>query len=118
MVNIPVSIGELIDKITILEIKSNFSNSHYIQKELNDLRQIEKTISYDKLLRTELYSVNKKLWDVEDALRIKEKEKDFGMFFIELARDVYFLNDKRAEIKNQINEETHSTYREIKCYKD
>ena len=116
MVNIPVSIGELIDKITILEIKTLFSDSDFVKKELRHLKEIEENLDYNISLKEELYLVNRKLWNVEDALRLKEKEQDFGLFFIELARDVYFLNDKRAAIKRQINEETNSEYKEIKCY--
>ncbi len=118
MVNIPVSIGELIDKITILEIKTLFSDSDYVKKELDHLKQIEESIVYNTSLKEELYDINRKLWDVEDCLRVKEKEQDFGSIFIKLARDVYFLNDKRAAIKKQINEETNSDYKEIKCYKN
>ena len=117
MVNISVSVGELIDKITILEIKTLFSDSDFVKKELGHLGEIEKRINYDRSLKEKLYQINRKLWDVEDALRLKEKEQNFGLFFIELARDVYFLNDERAMIKKQINEETNSEYKEIKCYK-
>jgi hypothetical protein len=115
-IKIPVSVGELIDKITILQIKSQHIENEYVKKELKDLREISKQIDYNKNIEEELYLINKKLWDVEDALRLKEKEKDFGLFFIQLARDVYFLNDKRAKIKRKINEETGSLYKEIKCY--
>jgi hypothetical protein len=116
MVKIPVSIGELIDKITILQIKSEFSDSEFVKKELKELLEIETSIDYDGELKQELYRINKKLWVVEDELRLKEKDQDFDRVFIELARDVYILNDKRAEIKKQINEETNSEYKEIKCY--
>ena len=115
-VKIPISIGELIDKITILQLKSQYTNSEYVKIELTDLMSIAETIDYDKNLEKELYEVNSKLWNVEDELRKKEKEQDFGLFFTELARDVYFLNDKRAAIKRQINNETGSKYKEIKCY--
>lgn len=115
-IKIPISVGELIDKITILQIKSQHTENPYVKKELKDLREISKQIDYDKNLEEELYVINRKLWDVEDALRLKEKEQDFGLFFTELARDVYFLNDKRAEVKRKINEETGSLYKEIKCY--
>lgn len=115
-VKIPISVGELIDKITILQIKSQHTNSEYVRKELNDLRIIAGEISYDKQLEENLYEVNSKLWNVEDELRKKEKEQDFGLYFIELARDVYFLNDKRAAIKKQINEKVGSKYQEVKCY--
>jgi hypothetical protein len=115
-IKIPISVGELIDKITILQIKSQHTDSEFVKKELNNLREISKQIDYNKNLEEELYVINRKLWNVEDALRLKEKEQDFGLFFTELARDVYFLNDKRAEVKRKINEETGSLYKEIKCY--
>jgi len=115
-VQIPVSVGELIDKITILQIKSQHTENEYVFKELQDLKEIANTIHYDKDLEKELYFINEKLWNVEDALRLKEKEQDFGLLFIELARDVYFLNDKRAEIKRKINEKCNSAYQEVKCY--
>jgi hypothetical protein len=115
-VTIPVSIGELIDKITILQIKLNYTNNEYVNKELKELKTIANNIDYNKILEKKLFIINQKLWNVEDALRMKEREQDFGSFFIELARDVYFLNDKRAEIKRKINEETNSEYKEIKCY--
>jgi len=115
-IKIPISVGELIDKISILQIKSQHTDSEFVKKELKNLREISKHIDYNKNLEEELYSINRKLWNVEDALRLKEKEQDFGLFFTELARDVYFLNDKRAEVKRKINEETGSLYKEIKCY--
>lgn len=115
-ITIPVSVGELIDKITILEIKTLYTDSFYVKNELAELNLISKEIKYSQYLKEELYEINSKLWDVEDELRKKEKEQDFGLFFIELARDVYFLNDKRAEIKRKINEETNSAFFEIKCY--
>jgi hypothetical protein len=115
-VKIPVSVGELIDKITILQIKSKHIDNEYVKKELNDLRIVANTITYNLNLEKELYKINSKLWNVEDELRKKEKEQDFGLYFIELARDVYFLNDKRAVIKRQINDEVGSKYKEVKCY--
>jgi hypothetical protein len=115
-ITIPISVGELLDKITILQIKSKHTDNEYVNKELRDLKDIANNINYSEALEKELYVINKKLWDVEDALRLKEKGGDFGLFFVELARDVYFLNDKRAGIKRQINEETNSEYKEIKCY--
>lgn len=115
-IRIPVSVGELIDKITILEIKSNFTDSEYVKKELRHLSEIASSIDYNQDLKNELFLINRKLWDVEDLLRLKEKEQDFGLFFVELARDVYFLNDRRAEIKKEINLKTNSKYQEIKCY--
>lgn len=115
-VKIPVSVGELIDKITILQIKSIHTDNEYVKKELNDLQEIAETIHYNLKLKEELYYINSKLWNVEDELRKKEKEQDFGLYFVELARNVYFLNDQRASIKRKINDEIGSKYKEVKCY--
>jgi hypothetical protein len=118
MVKIGISIGELIDKITILRIKSKFSDSPYVKKELEDLEKIASTLDYDSADESLLYGINQELWNVEDLLRQKEKQQDFGDEFIALARSVYYLNDKRASIKKKINEECDSDYREIKCYQN
>ena len=116
-ITIPVSVGELIDKITILEIKSIFSNNEYIQKELEDLNQIKSTITqYTLDYEVKLKEINQKLWSIEDRLRVLEKEQKFDEEFTELARSVYKTNDLRAQIKKEINEETQSTYQEIKLY--
>jgi hypothetical protein len=115
-ITIPISVGELIDKITILQIKSNYINNEYVNKELKELKEIANTINYNSADESLLYGINRELWDVEDALRQKEKKQDFGYDFISLARSVYYLNDKRASIKRKINEETGSKYQEIKCY--
>ena len=115
-VKIPVSVGELIDKITILQIKSKHIDNEYVKKELDDLKLIASTINYNQDLEKSLYEINSKLWNVEDELRKKEKEQNFGLYFIELARDVYFLNDQRAAIKRKINDEIGSKYKEVKCY--
>jgi hypothetical protein len=114
---IPVSIGELIDKITILQIKSEHTDNHYVHKELDDLSKIAKDLEvYNSIYLSDLLEVNRKLWDVEDRLRELEKLSIFDDEFIKLARDVYFTNDKRASIKRRINEETQSTYQEVKLY--
>jgi septal ring factor EnvC (AmiA/AmiB activator) len=116
-ITIPVSVGELLDKISILEIKLMFTDNEYVTKELNDLNQIKNTItSYTMEYMEELREVNKQLWKIEDKLRKLEKEKKFDEEFIELARSVYITNDRRAEIKKKINEETRSSYKEIKFY--
>ena len=115
-VKIPVSVGELIDKITILQIKSKHTDNEYVIKELDDLKLIASTINYNQDLEKSLYEINSKLWNVEDELRKKEKEQNFGLYFVKLARDVYFLNDQRAAIKRKINDEIGSKYKEIKCY--
>ena len=116
-ISVPVSVGELIDKITILEIKSMFSDSEYIQRELNELKQIKSTITqYTLEYEVQLKKVNETLWKIEDRLREKEKLKEFDEEFIQLARNVYITNDQRAEIKKKINELCNSSYREIKVY--
>lgn len=112
--NIPISVGELLDKISILNIKTQYSNSSYIKKELDDLILIAK--KYNQSYLTELHQVNQKLWEIEDRLREKEKLQEFDAEFIELARSVYITNDLRARIKKKINEETQSTYQEVKLY--
>ena len=121
---VEVSIGELLDKISILEIKQEkikdpeklkfINNEHSI---LND--QVEKNIkSDDKLnnLYQSLKEINAKLWVIEDDKRQCEKDKDFGEKFIKLSRDVHFLNDDRAKIKLEINNHTGSAIKEIKEY--
>jgi hypothetical protein len=114
---IPISVGELLDKITILQIKSQYSNNSYIIRELQDLTQIAKENKvYNEEDLQSLKEVNKKLWTIEDKLRKLEKQKDFSETFIELARQVYITNDQRARIKKQINEKTKSQYQEVKLY--
>jgi hypothetical protein len=116
-ITIPVSVGELIDKITILEIKAFLSDNKYICKELEELNKIKSTLTQYLLeYEIQLKEVNQSLWKIENKLRQKEKNKEFDSEFIELSRSVYFYNDKRAEIKRRINEETDSTYREIKIF--
>ena len=121
IINAPISIGELVDKITILEIKKNkFKNSKLenVLKELSFLRKlIEKhQIEITDDLFTQLKEINLKLWNIEDQIRIKEKNKEFDNIFIELARSVYFNNDKRAEIKKRINRLSNSEITEEKSY--
>ncbi len=121
---VEVSIGELLDKISILEIKQEkikdpeklkfINNEHSILKD-----QLEKNInSNDKLndLYQSLKEINAKLWIIEDDKRQCEKDKDFGEKFIKLSRDVHFLNDDRAKIKLEINNHTGSKIKEIKEY--
>jgi chromosome condensin MukBEF ATPase and DNA-binding subunit MukB len=116
-ITIPVSVGELLDKISILEIKSLFTNNEYIKKELEELNRIKRTLSqYTLEHETQLKSVNQKLWEIEDRIRDKEKLQEFDDEFIELARSVYKNNDERARIKRDINEMCGSDYREIKLY--
>ncbi len=121
---VEVSIGELLDKISILEIKQEkikdpeklkfINNEHSILKD-----QLEKNIKSDEKLNNlyqSLKEINAKLWVIEDDKRQCEKDKDFGEKFIKLSRDVHFLNDDRAKIKLEINNHTGSAIKEIKEY--
>jgi hypothetical protein len=117
-IKIPISIGELLDKISILSIKSQYTDNSYVTKELQDLISIAKKHQvYDTSYVSQLLSVNHKLWKIEDDLRVLEKSQDFGETFIELARSVYKTNDLRASIKKEINEKYKSSYQEIKVHK-
>ena len=119
-----ISSGELLDKISILEIKlkkiKDKENLKEINKEYAILKQSQnlniKLTDELKDLFNELKKVNLNLWDIEDKLRICEKNKDFGEKFIELARGVYFNNDSRSKIKSEINKLLGSNIKEIKQY--
>ena len=124
-ITIPVSSGELIDKISILKIKRkkiiNKSKLRNINKELSLLNKIYKN-NFQKnkkilLYEKKLIKINKKLWDVEDKIRLLESKKNFNQKFIDLARAVYINNDQRSEIKKKINELTGSPLIEEKSYK-
>ena len=116
-ITVPISVGELLDKISILEIKEFFTDNEYVSKELEELNLIKSTITqYTLEYEVRLKEVNEKLWKIEDKLRKLEKEQRFDEEFIELARSVYITNDERAEIKRKINEMTNSNYKEIKIY--
>ena len=116
-VTIPVSVGELLDKISILEIKAFITDDEYIHKELNELNKIKSTLTqYTLEHEIQLKKINEDLWKIEDNIRQKEQRQEFDEEFVKLARSVYITNDKRAELKRQINEETGSHYREIKVY--
>ena len=121
---VEVSVGELLDKVSILEIKQEkikdteklkfINNEHSVLKE-----QLKKSVKSDEkldMLYQSLKEINSKLWLIEDEKRLCEKEKDFGEKFIKLSRDVHFLNDDRAKIKLEINNHTGSTIKEIKEY--
>ncbi len=121
---VEVSVGELLDKISILEIKKEkikdteklkyISNEHSILK-----KQLEEKVKNDDKLEKlflKLKEINARLWNIEDDKRDCEKNKDFGEKFIKLSRDVHFLNDDRAKIKLEINTHTGSSIREIKEY--
>ena len=117
-IKIPISIGELLDKISILSIKSQHTTNQYVSKELQDLISIAKKHQvYDDFYLAKLLSINHKLWKIEDDLRVLEKSQDFGETFIELARNVYITNDLRASIKKEINEKYKSSYKEVKIHK-
>ena len=121
---VEVSVGELLDKISILEIKKekikDLESLKFIEEEYNVLKaELDKNIkSDDKLnnLFNSLKEINSKLWIIEDDKRMCEKNKDFGEKFIKLSRDVHFLNDNRAKIKLDINNYTGSKIKEIKEY--
>ena len=122
----PISWGELIDKITILEIKQinikSISALSNINKELGYLSEIVKNSDGVSELITELkqqlLDVNKRLWKVEDEIRDKELKQEFDIVFIELARKVYRLNDERAKLKKDINQVLKSELVEEKSYKN
>tara|TARA_B100001939_G_scaffold123295_1_gene106902 strand:+ start:3297 stop:3683 length:387 start_codon:yes stop_codon:yes gene_type:complete len=123
-VKIKISIGELVDKITILQIKKEMivddSKLKKVENELNHLQSTLATISQKNAkldeLMTQLKEINTKLWKIEDDIRLLEKEERFDNEFIELARSVYITNDKRFEIKNAINLEFSSEIAEVKSY--
>ena len=117
-IQIPISIGELLDKISILSIKSQYTTNQYVSKELQDLISIAKKHQvYDDFYLAKLLSINRKLWKIEDDIRVLEKSQTFNQDFIELARSVYITNDLRASIKKEINEKYKSIYQEIKVHK-
>ena len=121
---VEVSVGELLDKISILEIKQEKikapENLKFINDEYNILKaELEKNIKNDESLSNlfkSLKEINTKLWVIEDDKRMCEKNKDFGEKFIKLSRDVHFLNDNRAKIKLEINNHTGSKIKEVKEY--
>jgi len=118
---IEVSDGEIIDKLSILQIKleriKDEQKLKNIRKEYDDLRkEASSVMRQDNHLYKALYDVNCELWDIEDHIRDLERRKDFGNDFIETARSVYFKNDRRAEIKKEINIITSSGLTEEKSY--
>ena len=117
----PVSLGELIDKITILEIKQIHMTGiklKNVDKELKLLKKIlqDKNLEIDIDLINSLKEVNNNLWQIEDNIRIKERDQKFNKEFIQLARSVYKENDKRASIKKEINQKYNSELFEEKSY--
>jgi hypothetical protein len=124
-INVEISCGELLDKLTILEIKSqkitNQKKLENITKEKKQLEEFSELLKKENLesyisFYSELLEVNNKLWNIEDKIRICEKNEDFSSEFIRLARDVYFTNDLRFEIKNNINIFYKSGFVEEKQY--
>jgi hypothetical protein len=121
---IEVSVGELLDKISILEIKQekikDAESLKFIEDEYKVLKsELDKNIKTDEKLKNlfnSLKEINSKLWVIEDDKRMCEKNKDFGEKFIKLSRNVHFLNDNRAKIKLEINNHTGSKIKEIKEY--
>ena len=123
---VEVSAGELLDKISILEIKKekikNTEKLLFVEEEYNILKEyLNKNINLDTEIKkyfSDLKKTNLKLWKIEDEIRICEKNSDFSKIFIELARSVYFFNDERAKIKLDINKHTGSKIIEVKDYVD
>mgnify|MGYP006123642793 CR=1 FL=1 len=121
---VEVSVGELLDKISILEIKKEKIKDSTKQKFINDehlilKEQLDKNVKSDEKLNglfKSLKEINSKLWVIEDDKRLCEKNKDFTEKFIKLSRDIHFLNDERAKIKLEINNLTGSKIKEIKEY--
>ena len=125
IINIPISLGELIDKISILRIKkkniNNIKKRNLINKKLIILNEHLKTVidsnNYLKKYLNKLIIINNKLWGIEDKLREYERQKKFDQKFIKLARSVYLTNDERSKIKFEINKKFGSEIIEIKSYK-
>ena len=121
---VEISVGELLDKISILEIKKekikDLEKLKFIEDEYKSLKdQLDNNVKSDKKLNElfeSLKKINSKLWVIEDKKRMCEKNSDFGELFVKLSRDVHFLNDDRAKIKLEINAQTGSKIKEIKQY--
>ena len=125
LINTPISLGELVDKISILMIKKkNISDSIKLQNVNKELEFLQKTlkkyISEDEIndFLLKLVNINSKLWDIEDDIRECERKKLFDQTFIDLARSVYFTNDERAKVKNDINKTFGSELVEVKSYEE
>ena len=123
LINTPISLGELVDKISILMIKKkNISDSIKLQHVNKELEFLQKTlkeyISKEEIneFLLKLVNINSKLWDIEDDIRECERKKLFDQTFIDLARSVYFTNDERAKVKNYINMTFGSELVEVKSY--
>ena len=119
----PISLGELIDKITILQIKTRQLQGKARRNSMNELEELQKilgslNIIIDQKLTEQLLKVNEELWEIEDDIREEERKKEFRQNFIELARNVYIKNDLRAAIKKEINIKYGSKLMEEKSYKN
>lgn len=124
-IEVPVSVGELLDKLSIIHIKkkkiSDLNKLTYVDKEFKILDNIcGKFLVEEKpiFLYNELIKINEKLWDIEDRIRSLEDQKKFDSEFIEVARSVYFTNDERFRIKNELNFYFNSDLVEVKQYKE
>ena len=125
-INTPISVGELFDKITILEIKRvKIKDKNKLIHVKNELKLLKNVVSKKNInkrniskLINQLKNINIRLWNVEDKLRVYEKNKSFKSEFVALARKVYFMNDKRAKLKNEINIHTKSSINEVKSYEE
>ena len=125
LINTPISLGELVDKISILMIKkkniSDIIKLQHVNKELEFLEKtLKKYISEEEIneFLLKLVNINSKLWDIEDDIRECERKKLFDQTFIDLARSVYFTNDERAKVKNDINKAFGSELVEVKSYEE
>ena len=125
LINTPISLGELVDKISILMIKkkniSDLKKLQHVNKELEFLQKtLKKYISEEEIneFLLKLVNINSKLWDIEDDIRECESKKSFDQTFIDLARSVYFTNDERAKLKNDINKTFGSELVEVKSYEE
>ena len=121
IIHVPISIGELIDKITILEIKKDKLKNLKLKNILNELSFLRAVLKKNSIfipdeIFLQLKSINLTLWDIEDKIRIKEKNKEFDNEFIELARSVYLNNDRRSETKKELNMMFNSEIIEEKSY--
>lgn len=120
IVNAPISVGELVDKITILEIKkmhtSDKDKLKNINNELKLLNSLARNIDYPEYMKEQLFSINSRLWQIEEDIRLHEKSSEFDEKFVLLARLVYLYNDTRAEIKRNINTATGSHIVEEKIF--
>ena len=125
MIKVPVSYGELYDKITILQIKREMfedpAKLANVQRELEYLTEVAQEVPHHDDTAAcidELRAINSELWDIEEGKRAHERRQDFGESFIRLARDVYIKNDRRAALKRQINQLTGSAIVEEKSHQD